>query len=232
MQTTSEAPAGWYPDPGGAGQRYWDGSEWTDQVVSQAGANAPAGWYSDPGGQGERYWDGTSWTDKVAPAQLPPSASTPPQAPATPPPDAQLATPAWLHHRYSDAVGTLELSGGRLRFTTTQHVGKLHAKWIAKHLGQSDIAERLHSETGVTVFDAPLSEVRVFFPGIGMGTLMSAEVSGVNWHLVFADPTGASPGIAAAPLGGTGAAVAGASALANTMAERTGAKPWRELFGQ
>jgi len=230
MQTTSEPAAGWYPDPAGAGQRYWDGKEWTEQVVSEPTGNAPAGWYSDPGGQGERYWDGASWTDKVAPAQLPASAA--PQAPATPPPDAQLATPAWLHHRYSDAVGTLKLADGRLRFTTAQHVGKLHAKWIEKHSSQSGLAERLHADTGVTVFDAPLSEVHVTFPSIGMGTLMSAEVAGVNWHLVFADPTGASAGIAVAPLGGTGAAVAGASALANTMAERTGAKPWRELFGQ
>lgn len=25
-------PAGWYPDPSGEGQRYWDGQAWTDQT--------------------------------------------------------------------------------------------------------------------------------------------------------------------------------------------------------
>src|SRR5947209_11759570 len=204
MQTTSEPAAGWYPDPAGAGQRYWDGKEWTEQVVSEATGTAPAGWYADPGGQGERYWDGRTWTDKVAPAQLPEAAVT--HVPATPPPGSKLATPAWLHHRYSDAVGTLELADERLRFTATKHVGKLHAKWIEKHSGQSGLSERLHSETGVTVFDAPLSEVHVSFPSICTGTLMSAEVSGVNWHLLLRDPN--SPGVAAAPLGGAGAAVA------------------------
>jgi hypothetical protein len=24
-------PAGWYPDPGGEGQRYWTGAAWTEQ---------------------------------------------------------------------------------------------------------------------------------------------------------------------------------------------------------
>ena len=29
--TTPPTPAGWYPDPDGSGgQRYWDGSEWTE----------------------------------------------------------------------------------------------------------------------------------------------------------------------------------------------------------
>ena len=30
---TSAAPAGWYPNPGGPGQRYWDGSEWTQHYA-------------------------------------------------------------------------------------------------------------------------------------------------------------------------------------------------------
>ncbi|MCA0330683.1 MAG: DUF2510 domain-containing protein [Actinobacteria bacterium] len=25
-----DAPPGWYPAPGGRGQRYWNGTEWTD----------------------------------------------------------------------------------------------------------------------------------------------------------------------------------------------------------
>ena len=36
------APAGWYPDPGGApGQRWWDGTSWTGQFQPLAG---PGGW--------------------------------------------------------------------------------------------------------------------------------------------------------------------------------------------
>ena len=51
------SPAGWYPDPsGGEGQRYWDGSAWTDQYAGTAdlavGAAPPAAagsaWYRRP----------------------------------------------------------------------------------------------------------------------------------------------------------------------------------------
>jgi hypothetical protein len=28
--------AGWYPDPHGAGQRYWDGTQWTSHVQASA----------------------------------------------------------------------------------------------------------------------------------------------------------------------------------------------------
>ena len=46
---------GWYPDPGGAsGQyRYWDGSNWTDQVTTQ-----PAGSWSAPAGLPSRTGSG------------------------------------------------------------------------------------------------------------------------------------------------------------------------------
>jgi hypothetical protein len=43
-----QAPAGWYPNPNGAGQRYWDGQRWTenvsaDQTATQApGTTSPA----------------------------------------------------------------------------------------------------------------------------------------------------------------------------------------------
>ena len=33
---------GWYPDPGGAGTRYWDGQAWTDQV--KAPSKGVPGW--------------------------------------------------------------------------------------------------------------------------------------------------------------------------------------------
>ena len=28
------APAGWYPDPMGAGHRYWNGQAWTDRITN------------------------------------------------------------------------------------------------------------------------------------------------------------------------------------------------------
>lgn len=37
----SNAPAGWYQDPHGKGQRYWDGTTWTDQ------SRGPKGWYRE-----------------------------------------------------------------------------------------------------------------------------------------------------------------------------------------
>src|SRR4051812_4500565 len=37
-----QTPAGWYPDPkGGGGQRYWDGTRWTEQVQAPQQAPAP-----------------------------------------------------------------------------------------------------------------------------------------------------------------------------------------------
>lgn len=39
--TSPQTPAGWYPDPGGGpGQRYWDGSQWTDHYAAPAGQGA------------------------------------------------------------------------------------------------------------------------------------------------------------------------------------------------
>ncbi|MGW0857967.1 phospholipid scramblase-related protein [Streptomyces sp. NPDC002690] len=47
MTTTSNIPAGWFPDPHGAAEllRYWDGSQWTEHTHPAAGAQptAPAG---------------------------------------------------------------------------------------------------------------------------------------------------------------------------------------------
>lgn len=52
-----EHEAGWYPNPEGEGQRFWDGDQWTDQY------RPAAGWYPNPEGEGERYWNGGEWTD-------------------------------------------------------------------------------------------------------------------------------------------------------------------------
>ena len=63
------APPGWYPDPHGAGQRYWNGSEWTGHT---SGVNlVPAGWYPDPHGGGQRYWNGSGWTEHTSGVTVP-----------------------------------------------------------------------------------------------------------------------------------------------------------------
>ncbi len=75
-----DIPAGWYPEPSGAGgERWWDGYQWTEHVRGatpaaqpmaqpQQTSQVPAGWYPDPsGGGGQRYWDGVQWTEHVDP---------------------------------------------------------------------------------------------------------------------------------------------------------------------
>jgi hypothetical protein len=46
VEGASAPPAGWYRDPSGDGQRYWDGERWTDQFAAGAG---PAGAGATPG---------------------------------------------------------------------------------------------------------------------------------------------------------------------------------------
>ena len=56
MEASTSAPAGWYTDPHGAGQRYWDGLTWTEHtttamVAVQAAAidrPAAAAWQQPP----------------------------------------------------------------------------------------------------------------------------------------------------------------------------------------
>jgi hypothetical protein len=41
-RTSSDTPAGWYPDPNGTPQqRYWDGSVWTEHYAAPAGQGPP-----------------------------------------------------------------------------------------------------------------------------------------------------------------------------------------------
>lgn len=77
-----QPPPGWYPNPEGPGERYWDGTHWTDQYQTppeeqpaQAAPQqqqTPPGWYPNPQAPGQRYWDGTNWTDQYqAPQEQP-----------------------------------------------------------------------------------------------------------------------------------------------------------------
>jgi uncharacterized RDD family membrane protein YckC len=51
-------PAGWYPDPSGdPGQRWWDGSQWTDQVQQPQPGTA----WSRAGGSGAPYNPGVPY---------------------------------------------------------------------------------------------------------------------------------------------------------------------------
>lgn len=80
-----ESSAGWHPDPFERHEfRYWDGSTWTDHVVTRGqqetdpldappptqAASSPeisSSWQPDPTGRHElRFWDGSTWTDHVA----------------------------------------------------------------------------------------------------------------------------------------------------------------------
>ncbi len=74
--TSFPPAAGWYPNPQGAGQRYWDGAAWTshlqdasDQLpaVASAPMTAAGGWFPDPSGAPLQRWhDGSQWTPHTA----------------------------------------------------------------------------------------------------------------------------------------------------------------------
>ena len=60
-------PAGWYPNPEGAGQRYWDGHQWTAHVAPAVQESLPFRYYSlapDMRGYGQtEYQPVTAMTD-------------------------------------------------------------------------------------------------------------------------------------------------------------------------
>jgi Protein of unknown function (DUF2510) len=67
--TSPQTPAGWYPDPSGSGrQRYWDGSQWTEQYDGGGGGTAPAA--AGPGGYAAARQDATPpplfWAGPIA----------------------------------------------------------------------------------------------------------------------------------------------------------------------
>jgi Protein of unknown function (DUF2510) len=77
---TSQPPAGWYPDPSGVpGQRWWDGTSWSDHVApAQPHPVAP-----QPAGSATGY-DGIDTPPSATSAPLSPAPYTypTPQAPA------------------------------------------------------------------------------------------------------------------------------------------------------
>ena len=85
MESGQQQPApGWYPDQQGTGERFWDGTQWTDQIRATAAPQPASGWYPDPQGAGERYWDGAQWTEQlraVAPQGPAPGWYSNPQGP-------------------------------------------------------------------------------------------------------------------------------------------------------
>lgn len=82
MEAGHTVVAGWYPNPDGTGQRYWDGSKWTEHTSGvqsvppppPAPQSPPGGWYSNPEGPGtgQRYWDGRKWTEHTSGVQTAP----------------------------------------------------------------------------------------------------------------------------------------------------------------
>ena len=59
--------AGWYADADReGGQRFWDGSGWTDHRIPHA-ADAPPAYYPSPDGSAAwLYWNGSAWTQPDA----------------------------------------------------------------------------------------------------------------------------------------------------------------------
>ena len=103
----SQHPAGWYPNPTGPGQRYWDGQNWTDQY-RETSPPPPA-------------------PPPPAPPSPTPTASAPTAAVAAPPagvaaPPAAVAAPAAAPFNvYSDAVDLNQALTPEQRASYQQH---------------------------------------------------------------------------------------------------------------
>jgi hypothetical protein len=90
MSGSGTPPVGWYPDPSGAGARWWTGTAWSADTSPQA-SPGPPGWLPDPHDKTvERWWDGLRWTGATKPAEVTPAAAPrgPAAAPAAPAPPA------------------------------------------------------------------------------------------------------------------------------------------------
>jgi hypothetical protein len=102
------APAGWYPDPsGGAGQRYWDGTEWTAatspsvSAVDTANAVAPPTHAPLPASPAPAATPPVSTTTPPALTTAPTAMSASSPATAGTPPVAGMSTATVVRHRLS-----------------------------------------------------------------------------------------------------------------------------------
>ena len=89
-------PAGWYPDPaGGGGQRWWDGTQWSEHVAPPAAPAAPAAPVApvEPAVAEPLAAEAPADANPFAPAAAAAEVAAPP-APAAPAPPAAPAVPA------------------------------------------------------------------------------------------------------------------------------------------
>jgi hypothetical protein len=102
MQPSGGPPPGWYKNPTGDGDRYWDGQRWTRQlrvpmppppapsqpggpeVAMPAVGGPPPGWFQNPVGRGDRYWDGEQWSERVRVLTASSAAASSPSSPRPP----------------------------------------------------------------------------------------------------------------------------------------------------
>jgi hypothetical protein len=99
--TTPPTPAGWYPDPdGSAGQRYWDGSAWTEhrapaappppEPIGRVGAHRRPEAGDEPEATAQFEPGPTaSVSQPTTPVVLPPEPAPPPAEPTPPPASAE-----------------------------------------------------------------------------------------------------------------------------------------------
>jgi hypothetical protein len=112
-------------------------------------------------------------------------------------PHGDLASYVWLQSGpldYFPAKGSLHLSGGRLIFVIDESPPEKHAVWLEEVSGQPGLAKRLQDGERATIFDVPVSEAEVKFPGSAMGSLVLITVGGTRYRLNFYDPTRGGPG--------------------------------------
>jgi Protein of unknown function (DUF2510) len=115
----AEIPAGWYPDPNGRGERYWDGGRWTEQLRDTAPPGPPV----------------QQAAPVQQPAQLPAQQPVPQVAqtpyPAAPGPAAPGAFGGPGYDVYSQAVEPNQVLTPEQRQAYSQHTLTSFPAWLA-----------------------------------------------------------------------------------------------------